>query len=175
MTDETVIKRISSGDEKALAAIMDKYSRLLWKCASSVLGSSEADIEECVADVFISIWRDPGQYDPGRGKLSTLLCTMARSRALDRLRSIRARREESSELLPETADEGPEDTVDHGIDECLSKLSEEDREIVKRRYYHEQKPTEIAKDVGMDKKKVENRLFRSKQKLKGMLKDIEAY
>ena len=152
MTDETVIKRISSGDEKALAAIMDKYSRLLWKCASSVLGSSEADIEECVADVFISIWRDPRQYDPGRGKLSTLLCTMARSRALDRLRSIRARREESSELLPE-----------------------KDREIVKRRYYHEQKPAEIAKDMGMDKKKVENRLFRSKQKLKGMLKDIEAY
>ncbi len=175
MNDETVIKRISSGDEKALAAVMDKYSRLLWKCASSVLGSSEADIEECVADVFISIWRNPGQYDPGRGKLSTLLCTMAKSRALDRLRSIKARREEPAELLPEIAEGSAEDTTDQGIDECLSKLSEEDCEIVKRRYYHEQKPAEIAMDMGIDKKKVENRLFRSKQKLKGMLKESKAY
>ena len=174
MTDEKLINRICSGDEEALADVMKRYSRMLWKTVSGILGSSEADMEECVADVFISLWQKPEQYDKSRGKLSTWLCTMAKSRALDRLRSINARREEAIDLLPEAAaeEEQPEES---GIDECLEKLSEEDREIVKRRYYHEQKPSEIAKDMGMDKKKVENRLFRSKRRLRELLKDVEAY
>ncbi|MCR4642674.1 MAG: sigma-70 family RNA polymerase sigma factor [Lachnospiraceae bacterium] len=173
MTDEKVINGIRSGDEKALAYVMKRYSRMLWKTASQVLGSSEADIEECVADVFITLWQKAEKYEAGRGKLSTWLCTMARNRAVDRLRTIMARKEESMEELPEAASAEDETDGWDGIDECLEQLSGEDREIVKRRYCYEQKPAEIARDMGMDKKKVENRLFRSKQKLKGMMKDAE--
>ena len=174
MTDENAIRRIRSGDEKAIAAIMDKYSRMLWKAAAPILGSSESDIEECVADVFISLWQKPELYDETRGKLSTWLCTMAKNKALDRLRSIKARREESADLIPETGST-TEEEVEYGIEECLTELSAEDREIMERRYYQEQKPAEIAKDMGLDKKKVENRLFRSKRKLKALLGDLSTY
>ena len=175
MTDANAIRLIRSGDEKAIAAIMNKYSRLLWKTAAGILTSSEEDIEECVADVFISLWQKPELYDESRGKLSTWLCTMTKNKALDRLRSIKARREEPVDEIPETATQA--DTIENGYDleQCLDRLPEEDREIVKRRYYHEQKPADIAKDMGIDKKKVENRLFRSKKKLKDMLSDMNAY
>ena len=168
MTDEKAIRQICAGDEKAIAWVMDRYSRMLWKAASTIL-TSEEDLEECVADTFISLWQKPEQYDSSRSKLSTWLCTMVKSRAIDRLRSIKARKEEPVEVLPENAETEEEADSGYDIDGCLAKLSDEDREIVKRRYYHEQKPAEIARDMGMDKKRVENRLFRSKRRLKEML------
>ena len=175
MTDEKLINRIRSGDEEALADVMNRYSRMLWKTVSGILGTSEADMEECVADVFISLWQKPEQYDKSRGKLSTWLCVMVKNKALDRLRSIRARREEPMDEIPEIAAPAETDENGYDLDQCLDRLPEEDREIVKRRYYDEQKPAEIAREMGMDKKKVENRLFRSKKKLKGMLSDLSVY
>ena len=175
MTDANAIKLMRSGDERAIAAIMDKYSRMLWKTAAKILSSSEEDIEECVADVFISLWQKPELYDESRGKLSTWLCTMVKNKALDRLRSIKARREEPVDEIPVTATPADEQESGYDLEQCLDRLPEEDREIVKRRYYHEQKPAEIAREMGMDKKKVENRLFRSKKKLKGMLSDLSLY
>ena len=175
MTDDKVIRRLRSGDEKAIAMVMDKYSRMLWKCAAHILSPSEEDIEECVADVFISLWQKPEQYDESRGKLSTYLCTMVKNKALDRLRLIRARKEEIVDQIPETVTPADNSEDGYDLEQCLDRLTDEDREIVKRRYYHDQKPAEIAKDMGMDKKKVENRLFRSKKKLKDMLNDMGAY
>ncbi len=175
MTDDKVIRRLRSGDEKAIAMVMDKYSRMLWKCAAQILSPSEEDIEECVADVFISLWQKPEQYDESRGKLSTYLCTMVKNKALDRLRLIRARKEEIVDQIPETATPADNSEDGYDLEQCLDRLTDEDREIVKRRYYHDQKPAEIAKDMGMNKKKVENRLFRSKKKLKDMLNDLGAY
>ncbi len=172
MTDANAIRLIRSGDEKAIAVIMNKYSRMLWNTAAKILTSSEEDIEECVADVFISLWQKPEQYDESRGKLSTWLCTMVKNKALDRLRSIKARREEPVDEIPEMAAPAETNESSYDLEQCLDRLPEEDREIVKRRYYDEQKPAEIAKEMGMDKKKVENRLFRSKKKLKGMLSDL---
>lgn len=175
MTDANAIRLIRSGDEKAIAAIMNKYSRMLWKTAARILTSSEEDIEECVADVFISLWQKPELYDESRGKLSTWLCTMTKNKALDRLRSIKARREEPVDEIPETATTADNSEDGYNLEQCLEQLPDEDREIVKRRYYHDQKPAEIAKDMGMDKKKVENRLFRSKKKLRSMLSDMSLY
>ena len=175
MTDAEAIRQIRSGDEKAIAALMNRYSRMLWKTAAGILAPSEEDIEECVADVFISLWQKPELYDESRGKLSTWLCTMTKNKALDRLRSIKARREEPVDEIPETAVPAEADENGYDLEQCLEQLPDEDREIVKRRYYHDQKPADIAKDMGMDKKKVENRLFRSKKKLKDMLTDMSAY
>ena len=175
MTDEKVIRRLRSGDEKAIAMVMDKYSRMLWKRAAAILSPSVEDIEECVADVFISLWQKPELYDESRGKLSTFLCTMVKNEVLDRLRLINARKEEIVDQIPETAAADNDNNNVYDLDRCLDQLPEEDREIIKRRYYHEQKPAEIASDMGLDKKRVENRLFRTKKKLKGMLNDLGAY
>ena len=169
MTDANAIRLIRSGDEKAIAVIMNKYSRMLWKRAAAILSPSVEDIEECVADVFISLWQKPELYDESRGKLSTYLCTMVKNKALDRLRLINARKEEIVDQIPETAAADTDNNNVYDLDRGLDQLPEEDREIIKRRYYHDQKPAEIASDMGLDKKRVENRLFRSKRTLRKML------
>ena len=93
MNDEKLINAIKNGDETAIAQAMDKYARLLWSVVSAVLKNvaPEQDMEECVADVFISLWQNPEKYDAGRGGLRTWLCIKARSRALDKYREISRR------------------------------------------------------------------------------------
>ena len=55
MNDKKIISAIAARDERMLAFVVQKYSRLLWKIAAAILidAASVQDVEECVADVFI--------------------------------------------------------------------------------------------------------------------------
>ena len=84
-----------------LAFVVQKYSKLLWKIAASVLinAASTQDVEECVADVFIYLWQYPEKYDPDKAKLSSWLSIVARSRAVDSYRRLTRKREISMEEI----------------------------------------------------------------------------
>lgn len=172
MNDKEMVRAIKNGDEAAIARAMQKYSRLLWSIAGAVLinAASEQEIEECVADVFIYLWQNPDKYDAGKGKLSSWLSVIARTKAIDRYRKIAAKREVAME----------DDIPARGVDmlaelvkkddrkllfSCLGCLEETEREIIERRYFYGQKPKEIAVAVNLSVKQVENRLYHAKQKL----------
>lgn len=97
MSDEKILLAISNKDEQAMAFVMQKYTKLLWKIVSAVLvdTASVQDVEECVADVFIDFWLYPDKYNPNRGKLSSWLSMVARSKAIDRYRQIVKKKEVS--------------------------------------------------------------------------------
>ena len=90
MTDEKIISAIARGDEAAIHAVITKYSKLMWSIAGSILHNvaSDEDIEECVADVFVYLWKHPEKYDARRGRLKVWLSVIARSQALDRYRNL---------------------------------------------------------------------------------------
>lgn len=179
MNDEKIIRGIRNGDEAAMGQVMDRYSRLLWSVVGGVLHSaaSEQDVEECVADVFIYLWQNPDKYDPGRGKLRAWLCVVARSRAVDRYRELSRR---SDVPLEDTliADRiGAADRVLAGetrqtLLRALEALERQDREILIRRYFHEQKPREIAAALALPVRQVNNRLYRAKRKLRELISDL---
>lgn len=176
MSDEKIILAIRNRDEAIMADVIQKYSKLLWSIASAILinASSVQDVEECVADAFIHLWQSPEKYDPEKGKLSSWLSMVTRSKAIDRYRQVVRKCEvpieeelvqHSGELLVGiVAKEEHEALIT-----CIEKLETQDKEIVVRRYYYEQKPKEIAVALGMPKKLVENRLYQAKQKLRKML------
>ena len=175
MRDEKVIEAIRRGDEEAIGQVMDKYSRLLWSIAGAVLhDASPQDVEECVADVFIYLWQNPDKYDPQRGGLKVWLSILARSRALDKYRALSRRNDAPLEeaLLAQRAGlaDGLLAQEDRkALCRAVQALEEPDREVLLRRYYHEQKPREIALALDMPVKQVENRLYRAKRKLRSML------
>ena len=178
MSAEKIINAIKNGDEAAIAQVIDKYSRLLWSVASAVLKNvgQEQDVEECVADVFISLWQQPEKYDAGRGGLRTWLCIKTRSRALDRYREISRRSalplEEAVAAQVLGAEElvGTEETK-RELASAIDTLALREREILIRRYYYEQKPREIALALGIPVKAVDNSLYRAKRKLREELEE----
>lgn len=175
LNDKKIISAISHQDEQMLAFVVQKYSKLLWKIAASILinVASVQDVEECIADVFIYLWQYPNKYDPNKAKLSSWLSVITRSKAIDRYRQIRKKRELSmEEIVAESLGYVEITTIDEEKEKllsCIEELDEKEKELVIRRYYYEQKPAEIAVALDMPKKQVENKLYYVKQKLKKMM------
>lgn len=178
MNDRKIISAIIHQDEQALAFAVQKYSRLLWKTAASVLANAAAvqDVEECVADVFIFLWQHPEKYNPEKAKLSSWLSMIAKARAIDRYRRIIKKRELPIEEIVveslEYAKIGPSDQEKEKLRACIDELDEKERDLIIRRYYYEQKPAEIAIALDMPKKQVDNKLYYVKQKIKKMMERL---
>lgn len=176
MKDETIIAAVAARNEEVMNNVIDRYSRLLWPIANAVLknAGSIQDVEECVADAFVYLWEHPDKFDPGRGSLKSLLCIVARSRAIDRYRQIVRH---STLPLEEAvlADQfGMHDALlrEQTRQEVLSAvntLGEPGREILVRRYYYNQKPREIALAMNLTVKQVDNSLYRAKRQLRDVL------
>ncbi len=178
MKDAAILEAIRNREEHGLSACIDQYAKLLWKTASAVLVpiGSEQDVEECVADVFITFWEHPDAFDPSRGKLKSFLCIVARNRALDRCRQILRH---STVPLEETvliSDLGAEEALllrenQKEIYTAIHSLNETMQEILVRRYYYDQKQKEIALALNLTVKQVDNSLYRAKRQLKTALSE----
>lgn len=169
MQEKNIIDAIKAGDEQAMQKIICRYSRLLWSIVGAVLsqvGTTE-DMEECVADVFIDLWEHPQKYDESRGSLKAWLSVIARNKAIDRYRQ---KTKIQTIPLEETvlAQMGVEPEMENreGLQEALAKLTEEEKEILLRRYVYQQKPKEMAVALGLSVKQIENRLYRIKAKMR---------
>lgn len=169
MQEKKIIDAIKAGDERAMQKVICRYSRLLWSIVGAVLsqvGTTE-DMEECVADVFIDLWEHPQKYDESRGSLKVWLSVIARNKAIDRYRQktkIQTIPLEETMLLEMGIE--PDVEKNEGLQEALRGLTEEEREILLRRYVYQQKPKEMAVALGLSVKQVENRLYRIKAKMR---------
>ena len=85
-----LITRIAAGDRDAFSQFYDRYVRLAFGVIRRVLRETAA-AEDVLQEVFWQVWRDAPQYDPKRGSPEAWLVMRARTRAIDRLRSIRRR------------------------------------------------------------------------------------
>ena len=179
LNDKKIISAIKARDEQMLAFVVQKYSKLLWKIAASILinAASVQDVEECVADVFIYLWQYPEKYNPDKAKLSSWLSVVARSKAVDSYRRITRKKEVSmEEIVVESLGYAENNVADEEKDKlrsCIEGLDEKEKELIIRRYYYEQKPAEIAVALDMPKKQVENRLYYVRQKLRKMMEKQE--
>ncbi len=81
------------------------HRQLAFSAAKRVLGDAAA-AEDVVQDVFTSLWRDPSKFDPRRGSLPGYVAMMARSRAVDRVRSRNAGTAAVDRLAVRDADRG---------------------------------------------------------------------
>lgn len=176
MREEAIIIAIGKRDEDAMNDLINRYSRLLWPIAGAVLKNvgSVQDVEECVADAFIYLWEHPERFDPKRGSLKSLLCIVARSRAIDRYRELTRRSTVPLEEAVLADSFGMQDALlqeetRRELLAAVNALGEPGREILVRRYYYNQKPRQIALALNMTVKQVDNSLYRAKRSLREAL------
>jgi len=73
-------------DPSALAEIYDRYAGLVYGLALAALRNAE-DAQDLTQEIFLTLYRQSGSYDPARGALGGFLATMTRTRAIDLLRA----------------------------------------------------------------------------------------
>ena len=176
MQDKQLAAAIARGEGDAMNTVMNRYARLLWQIAAAVLKNvgSEADVEECVADAFIYLWRNPERFDSQRGTLKSFLCMVVRSRAIDRFRQLTRNPVLPLEEAVLSATVGMQEELmsretRRELIAAVNALGEPGREILLRRYYYNQKPREIALAMDLTVKQVDNSLYRSKRQLRELL------
>lgn len=84
-TDHSLLERIASGDRKAVALCIERYSGLVWSLARRFI-PNEADAEEAVQDVFIELWANAKRFDAEKAGEATFVSLVARRRLIDRAR-----------------------------------------------------------------------------------------
>ena len=176
MSDEELIQKLLDGDHDAFSYMIDTYNKLLWVVVGGILGviGTNQDIEECISDVYAQVWKNPKAFNKQKGSLKIFLAVIAKNKALDTYRKLsKAKTVELSETILSTDDNLLDYIVDKEMCQelyiAIKSLTETNKEIVLRRYFFEEKPANIAKNISMPVKEVENRLYQSKLKLRKQL------
>ena len=81
-----LIRRIVLKEENALARLYDLYSKLLYSLIFRIIKKHE-DAEEILQAIFLQVWDKAGLFDLQKGNVYSWLITLARNKAIDRIRS----------------------------------------------------------------------------------------
>ena len=125
LADQAALTRMARGDHDALAELYDRRARLIFSLALRIL-RERADAEDVVQEVFAQVWAQAGRYDPARGAVAAWMLTVARSRAIDRLRARSGRPEIGGET------HAIESATDAAVPQDLQLLSAEQVDSVRR-------------------------------------------
>src|SRR5919198_1761925 len=88
--DIALIDRIVARDERALAELYDRHSRLLFGLILRVL-RNRSEAEDVLQEAFMQVWTRAETYNVALGSPAAWLVRVARNRAIDRLRANTAR------------------------------------------------------------------------------------
>jgi RNA polymerase sigma-70 factor (ECF subfamily) len=183
--DAALVRRMQQGEERALGEFYDRWFPVV-NCLVTRIVRSPDDAEDVVEETFWQAWRQASRFEPDRGSVQTWLMTIARSRALDRIRSIKRLRQDA--LEPAAFDEAantaadaivaapadPSLDVEHQerkaiVLSALSELPREQREALELGYFGGLSQSEIAERTGQPLGTVKTRMRLAMQKLKGRL------
>jgi RNA polymerase sigma-70 factor (ECF subfamily) len=151
----SLVELVATGDQSALATLYDATNRLIYSLILRVL-SDVSSAEEVLVDVYTQVWRQAASYDANRGAPLAWMATIARSRAIDRLRSgwQDQRRKEPLEVLGDAPANAasPEETTaaserQRFVREALNLLTPEQREVIELAYYSGLSHSEIAEKL----------------------------
>lgn len=152
--DYDLMRRIELRDPDALGLFYDRYAGLVFALALRVL-RDRGESEELVEDVFIELWRRSERYDAARGAPMTYLVTLARSRAIDRRRSLVSRKRGTESAV---AADSPGDVPDPSaaavlaenakrVQAALAQLEFDYRQAVEMAFFDGLTHTQIAEKL----------------------------
>lgn len=175
MKDSEAILAFKVNDTLKIHEVIRQYSPLLFSVSYNILSilGTKQDIEECVSDVFIYLWQNPSSFNSEKGNLKSYLCLIAKSKSLDCYRRL-AKTNHLHIPIEHIDLNAFSNLMEVDCDytrlyDSLEQLTSKEKDILIRRYFEDEKPEEIAQDLGVSSKSIINNLYRSKAKLKKLI------
>jgi RNA polymerase sigma-70 factor (ECF subfamily) len=181
-----LLAAVRLGDRAAFRALYDQFGAELLALCERIL-HHRADAEDAVADIFWEVWKRRDRYDVARGPARPYLVTLARSRAIDKLRSQAARPESRADATRRLADQEeltataplPDESAAHGetrtrIIAALAKLNDRQREAMELSYYEGLSHQQIADRLGAPLGTVKTHIRKGLMKLRYALQGLDS-
>ncbi|WP_282605456.1 RNA polymerase sigma factor [Pelagibius sp. Alg239-R121] len=125
---EILIGRTATGDRVAFRAIYDQTSRIVFSIILRIVRSREV-AEDVAQETFVLLWQRADRYQVSRGAPLAWITSIARYRAIDRIRSDRARGVDTA--APSLGfDFETQDKIAHSDKPCCSTPSDADASLV---------------------------------------------
>ncbi|MFK5709849.1 sigma-70 family RNA polymerase sigma factor [Lysinibacillus boronitolerans] len=167
----SLINQLQKRDEQALREVINRYGGYVKAIVIKVLQPNQTAIEECINDVFLTIWQKSIQFTGDEVDFKKWIGVIAKYKAIDTYRSLQ-NKPKTVELLPSISNSKdlPESIIEQRVQKeqlfiSILNLSKNDQEIFLLKYYLGYSNGEIAELFGLSKSAVENRLYRGKLKL----------
>ena len=169
------LARVAAGDRAAMQEVYRRTSAKLFGVCLRIFGE-RAEAEDAVQDVYLAIWRKAGTFDPARSSPITWLVTLARNRAIDRLRASGRRPTAPLELAADVADETPDAETalvhadeDTRVLECIEHLRPDDAVMIRTAFFDGVTYADLAERANLPLGTVKSRMRRSLLKLRDCL------
>lgn len=161
VSDSQLLTRVLQGDERAMGTLYDRHAGLVYKLARTIVGG-DADAQEVTGDVFVQLWERADTFDDERGSFRAWLATIARTRALDHVRSGKRRHKAQIRAAEKNEDGAAVDVVSadspdrqahrsqirEELDSALGILNPDQRRAIELAYFHGLTQSEIAGRLG---------------------------
>lgn len=178
--DVELLKAVASRNETALAALYDRYRVILFGLLVRILNNRE-EAEDVLQEVFLQVWRRAADFDENRGRPFTWLVTLARSRGIDRLRTLAAREraavagaKDKAEAVSDAASDVFRSEQRGLVTNALAQLPDEQQRPLMLAYFDGLTQTEIAARLGAPLGTVKTRMRTGMMKLREMLAGKDA-
>lgn len=165
---------LKEGNEDGIHLIQGNYGNMIKYVVENIIQDKE-DMEECISDIYLKIWRKINLYDKSKGKLSTWITALARNTALNYVNKKSIPTVELTDTInvptsPEVALLKKEEL--RRLKNTIKSLLPEEQQLFYRKYYYLQSTAQIAAEMGKSERSVEGKLYRMRNKLKKKLGGI---
>ena len=152
--DAEIVSRLCGGDRSAVDDLYERFRRPAFALARRVL-ADDVLAEDVLQDAFLSVWRDPGAYDPSRGSFSSWFLAMVHHKAVDAVRREESQRRRQARAEEEVLLAAPMATADveddawgrvvaEQVRSALGSLPAAQREALTLAYYGGYTQREVA-------------------------------
>jgi RNA polymerase sigma-70 factor, ECF subfamily len=182
-TDHYLIDRIKNKDKAALREIYSRFSQAVFNLAFRMLGDRE-NAEEVVQDIFLQVWNKAQTYERGRGAVSTWIINIARSRSIDKLRTL-GYRDRNTELDEEKLNSSTDfsriledrEEKKNVIEKALYGLPQNQRDVIELVYFegftHVEAAEELNEPIGTIKTRLRLGVIKLKEKMAPYVKELK--
>lgn len=179
-TDEQLMAGICRHDQRCLNVLHQRHHSLLRTVISRIVGN-EYDVDDVMQECLLDVWRHAANYSRSKGEALAWIVTLARRRAIDRVRRIgtyhrckeRFRDVSMIEQEGSTYAGADEEVASNDraavIQQLITKLPEAQQEALKLAFYKGLTQREIAKVTGKPLGTIKTRLELGLRKLRNAL------